>query len=160
MQDVDNPDIVNNGEARNISRREYSTCSDYGAVWKCTEDDYIDVADSEKSSRIIRYYAENGDEIATDHQVHLYSPGFVSIDFRRMSYDPSHRLIRTDYANGLYSMMEWSCAGPLWETDVRGLQTRYTYDGAKRLVCVERDAAVAVETAKALVLRKHNQLNA
>lgn len=145
VQDVDNPDIVNNGEARNISRREYSTCSDYGAVWKCTEDDYIDVADSEKSSRIIRYYAENGDEIATDHQVHLYSPGFVSIDFRRMSYDPSHRLIRTDYANGLYSMMEWSCAGPLWETDVRGLQTRYTYDGAKRLVCVERDAAVAVE---------------
>lgn len=81
VQDVDNPDIVNNGEARNISRREYSTCSDYGAVWKCTEDDYIDVADSEKSSRIIRYYAENGDEIATDHQVHLYSPGFVSIDF-------------------------------------------------------------------------------
>ena len=35
--------------------------------------------------------------------------------------------------------------GPLWETDIHGLQTRYTYDGAKRLIRVERDAAVPVE---------------
>ena len=128
---------------------EYAMCSDYDAVWTCTET-LINSNTSEiepgKSTRTIHYYAENGDEVATDHQVHVEGEGFVSIDLRQMTYDASHRVIRTDYANGLYSAAEWSCAGPLWETDVRGLQTRYTYDGAKRLVRVERDAAVPVES--------------
>ncbi len=127
---------------------EYAMCSIYGAAWSCTETlldkDTKAVVDG-KSKRTIHYYAENGDEVAVDQQVHVEGEGFVSVDFRQMTYDSSHRVIRTNYANGLCSSAEWSCAGPLWETDVRGLQTRYSYDGAKRLVRVERDAAVPVE---------------
>lgn len=126
-------------------RYEYALCSEYGASWKCTETlgaEHVIV--SGNSTRTVHYYAENGDEIATDHLVHV-SSDFVSVDFQQMTYDHSHRVIRTDYANGLHSSAEWSCAGPRWETDVRGLQTRYIYDGAKRLVCIERDSAVPVE---------------
>lgn len=128
---------------------EYAMCSDYGAVWTCTEtllNGSMSEIEPGKSTRTIHYYAENGNEVATDHQVHVEGEGFVSVDFRRMIYDASHRIIRTDYANALHSTAEWSCAGLLWETDVRGLQTRYAYDGAKRLVRVERDAAVPVES--------------
>lgn len=128
---------------------EYAMCSDYGSVWTCTEtllnNNTLEIEPG-KSTRIIHYYAENGDEVAADHQVHVEGEGFVSIDLRRMTYDASHRIIRTDCANALHSSVEWSCAGPLWETDVRGLQTRYIYDGAKRLVRVERDAAIPVES--------------
>lgn len=126
-------------------RYEYALCSEHGASWKCTETlQGENGIVSGKSERTIHYYAENGDEVAMDYQVHV-GGGFVSIDFQRITYDESHRVIRTDYANGLYSSAEWSCAGPLWETDVRGLQTRYTYDGAKRLTRIEKDAAVPVE---------------
>lgn len=125
---------------------DYALCSDYGAVWKCTETfQNSDGIIAGKSTRLVHYYGENGDEVAVDHQVHVEKEGFVSVDLQQMTYDASHRVIRTDYANGLYSMAEWSCAGPLWETDVRGLQTRYSYDGAKRVVRVERDAAIPVE---------------
>ena len=124
----------------------YSLCSEYGAAWKCEETlQMYDTPFPGQSTRIVHYYAENGDEVATDHQVNVEGEGFVSIDQRRMSYDASHRVIRTDCANGLYSLAEWGCAGPLWETDIRGLQTRYTYDGAKRLIRVERDAALPVQ---------------
>lgn len=124
----------------------YSLCSEYGAAWKCEETlQMYDTPFPGQSTRIVHYYAENGDEVATDHQVDVEGEGFVSIDLRRMSYDASHRVIRTDYANGLYSLAEWGCAGPLWETDIRGLQTRYIYDGAKRLIRVERDAALPVQ---------------
>lgn len=125
---------------------DYVLCSDYGAVWKCTETlQNSDGLVAGKSARLVHYYKENGDEIALDHQVHVEGEGFVSVDFQQMTYDASHRVIRTDYANGLYSTAEWSCAGPLWKTDVHGLQTRYTYDGAKRVVRVEQDAAIPVE---------------
>lgn len=124
---------------------DYALCSDYGAVWKCMETlQNSDGPVAGKSARLVHYYGENGDEVAVDHQVHVEKEGFVSVDFQQMTYDASHRVIRTDYANGLYSMAEWSCAGPLWKTDIRGLQTRYTYDGAKRVVCVEQDAAIPV----------------
>ena len=126
-------------------RYEYALCSEYGSSWKCTETlgaEHVIV--SGNSTRTVHYYAENGDEIATDHLIHV-SSDFVSVDFQQMTYDHSHRVIRTDYANGLHSSAEWSCTGPRWETDVRGLQTRYIYDGAKRLVCIERDSAVPVE---------------
>lgn len=147
--------IYGNGRLRSQERSsgvrisyEYAMCSIYGAVWLCTETlldkDTKAVVDG-KSKRTIHYYAENGDEVAVDEQVHVEGEDFVSVGFRQMTYDPSHRVVRTDYANGLYSLAEWSCAGPLWETDVRGLQTRYSYDGAKRLVRIERDAAVPVE---------------
>lgn len=125
---------------------EYALCSDYQSLWKCTETlqgEHGIV--SGKSTRTVHYYAENGNEIATDYLVHVLG-NFVSVDFKQMTYDESHRVIRTDYANGLYSSAEWSCAGPLWETDIRGLQTRYTYNGVKRLVSMERDAAVPVES--------------
>lgn len=125
---------------------EYALCSDHQSLWKCTETlqgEHGVV--SGKSTRTVHYYAENGDEIATDYLVHVLG-NFVSVDLQRKTYDESHRVIRTDYANGLYSTAEWSCAGPLWETDTRGLQTRYTYDGIKRLVRVEQDAAVPVES--------------
>lgn len=124
----------------------YSLCSEYEAAWKCEETlQMYDTLFPGQSTRIVHYYAENGDEVATDHQVNIEGEGFVSIDLRRMAYDASHRVIRTDYADGLYSLAEWGCAGPLWETDTRGLQTRYTYDGVKRLVRVERDAALPVQ---------------
>lgn len=125
---------------------DYALCSDYGAAWKCTET--LQNADGPivgKSTRLVRYYGENGDEVAINHEVHVEGEGFVSVDFQQMTYDASHRVIRTDYANGLYSTAEWSCAGPLWKTDVHGLQARYTYDGTKRVVRVEQDAAIPVE---------------
>lgn len=125
---------------------DYALCSEYGAIWKCTETLQANGAVVPgKSTKTIHYYAENGDEVATDHQVHVEGEGFVSVGFQQMTYDASHRVIRTDHANGLHSTMEWSCAGPLWKTNERSLQTRYTYDGAKRLVCVEQDAAVPIE---------------
>lgn len=127
---------------------EYADTTAYGAAWSCTETVGFSygVIVPGQSTRIIRHYAENGDEVATEQQVHVEGEGFVTIHLQRMTYDPSHRVIRTDYANGLYSTAEWSCAGPLWETDVRGLQTRYFYDGAKRLVRVEQDAAAPVQS--------------
>ena len=103
----------------------YSLCSEYGAAWKCEETlQMYDTPFPGQSTRIVHYYAENGDEVATDHQVDVEGEGFVSIDLRRMSYDASHRVIRTDYANGLNSQAEWACAATFSETDIRGMQTR------------------------------------
>lgn len=82
-------------------RYEYALCSEYGSSWKCTETlgaEHVIV--SGNSTRTVHYYAENGDEIATDHLIHV-SSDFVSVDFQQMTYDHSHRVIRTDYANGL-----------------------------------------------------------
>lgn len=125
---------------------EYALNSLHGAVWACIETLLENNSRVETSERTIRYYMENGDEVAIDHQVYVEKDGsFVSVDFQQMDYDASHRVIRTDYANGLFSTAEWSCSGPLWETDVQGLQNRYEYDGAKRLVRTERDAAPFAE---------------
>ena len=52
-------------------RYEYALCSEYGSSWKCTETlgaEHVIV--SGNSTRTVHYYAENGDEIATDTAQH------------------------------------------------------------------------------------------
>lgn len=97
-------------------RYEYALCSEYGSSWKCTETlgaEHVIV--SGNSTRTVHYYAENGDEIATDHLIHV-SSDFVSVDFQQMTYDHFPPGNSDGLRQWSHSSAEWSCTGPRWET--------------------------------------------
>lgn len=114
-------------------------------LWQVTETHcYNHYVDPGRSTRTIRYIDAYGDIVAIIEQVHNGND-FTTIQSRYLSYDELHRVTRVEYGNGQVETTEWTCCGPLWHTDIDGVQIRYFYNDARQLVREERDAAPILE---------------
>ena len=61
-------------------------------------------------------------------------------------YDEQQRVVKTTHGNGRFSTTEWMCCGVFNETDEDDVTTTYTYDSARQLTEISRDAVYDGET--------------
>lgn len=100
------------------------------------------------SSRTITFTDSRGDIFKTINQIHD-GINFATVSERTMIFDELHRVVRTSYGDGRAENTEWTCFGPLWQTDADGIQTRYFYNAANRLIRQEMDAVPLLENYNA-----------
>ena len=118
----------------------YEATTEYGAIHKITETVQANGNIIPSQSTLnVEYIAENGTTTRQEQYVHT-GVDWSLITSEDYEYDAELRRIKTTKGNGRTSTTEWTCCGPLKETDEDGIVTSYSYNTTKQLVETIRSA--------------------
>ncbi len=125
---------------------EYEASTEHGAIHKHTSitkaNGELVAAQSRKSESFIA-----ADDTTTFEQECIWDgTQWLLLNTTAYEYDEQQRVVKTTHGNGRFSTTEWMCCGVFNETDEDDVTTTYTYDSARQLTEISRDAVYDGET--------------
>ena len=125
---------------------EYEATTEHGAIHKHTSitkaNGELVAAQSRKSESFIA-----ADDTTTFEQESIWDgTQWLLLSTTAYEYDEQQRVVKTTHGNGRFSTTEWMCCGVFNETDEDDVTTTYTYDSARQLTEISRDAVYDGET--------------
>ena len=119
---------------------EYEATTEHGAIHKHTSiskaNGELVAAKSRKSESFIA-----ADDTTTFEQESIWDgTQWLQLNTTAYEYDEQQRVTKTTRGNGRFSTTEWMCCGVFNETDEDDVTTTYTYDSARQLTEISRDA--------------------
>ena len=125
---------------------EYEATTEHGAIHKHTSitkaNGELLAAQSRKSESFIA-----ADDTTTFEQESIWDgTQWLLLNTTAYEYDEQQRVVKTTRGNGRFSTTEWMCCGVFNETDEDDVTTTYTYDSARQLTEISRDAVYDGET--------------
>ena len=125
---------------------EYEATTEHGAIHKHTSITKVNgelvAAQSRKTERFIA-----ANDTTTFEQESIWDgTQWLLLNTTAYEYDEQQRVVKTTHGNGRYSTTEWMCCGVFNETDEDDVTTTHTYDSARQLTEISRDAVYDGET--------------
>ena len=119
---------------------EYEATTEHGAIHKHTSitkaNGELLAAQSRKSESFIA-----ADDTTTFEQECIWDgTQWLLLSTTAYEYDEQQRVVKTTRGNGRFSTTEWMCCGVFNESDEDDVTTTYTYDSARQLTEISRDA--------------------
>ena len=119
---------------------EYEATTEHGAIHKHTSitkaNGELVAAQSRKSESFIA-----ADDTTTFEQECIWDgTQWLLLSTTAYEYDEQQRVVKTTRGNGRFSTTEWMCCGVFNESDEDDVTTTYTYDSARQLTEISRDA--------------------
>ena len=119
---------------------EYEATTEHGAIHKHTSitkaNGELVAAQSRKSESFIA-----ADDTTTFEQESIWDgTQWLLLSTTAYEYDEQQRVVKTTRGNGRFSTTEWMCCGVFNESDEDDVTTTYTYDSARQLTEISRDA--------------------
>lgn len=153
----------------------YEDTTKFGAAYKVTE---LICANNEIISGLsqitVRYINLKGEEVAKVEAVHIKEENsldtsdpnlwirhkdvnFKIINHQTFEYNPSHKIVKINLANGKTTETRWMCSGaPLMEKDENNVVTVYEYNTSKQLIGIIREP-VTLDLEKQIEYPNYNK---